>query len=138
MERVGVAGIIARGNTVLVLLRSKSDAFLPGAYDLPGGGLGPGEVPDEGIIREVFEETGLRTSVVRKLGTRNYVLSGSGKNDKALVVYLLQVHGESEVILSREHDEYRWISDPELAAIFRPDDLMRIIIHDYFMTASNH
>ncbi len=53
MEKVGVAGIIARGNTVLVLRRSKSDAFLPGAYDLPGGGLEPGEVPDEWRISQI-------------------------------------------------------------------------------------
>ncbi len=34
---------------------------------LPGGGLEPGESPEEGAIREVFEETGYRVEIQKKI-----------------------------------------------------------------------
>jgi len=40
-KKIGVAGIIPRGRTVLVLRRSHTDGFLPGAYDLPGADWSP-------------------------------------------------------------------------------------------------
>jgi 8-oxo-dGTP diphosphatase len=38
------------------------------AWNLPGGGLEPGELPDEGVIREVREETGLVVVIDRLVG----------------------------------------------------------------------
>lgn len=38
------------------------------AWNLPGGGLEPGELPNECVIREVREETGLEVSVERLVG----------------------------------------------------------------------
>jgi 8-oxo-dGTP diphosphatase len=38
------------------------------AWNLPGGGLEHGELPDEGVIREVCEETGLKVVVDRLVG----------------------------------------------------------------------
>jgi 8-oxo-dGTP pyrophosphatase MutT (NUDIX family) len=36
---------------------------------LPGGGINPGgETPEESIIREVFEETGIRVEILRTVG----------------------------------------------------------------------
>ena len=130
---VGVTGIIPRGNTVLVLRRSRADHFLPGAYDLPGGRLEPDEAPEEGIVREALEETGLRTKVVRSLGSRSYLLDpNSERRGKVMNVYLLRVTGELEIRLSDEHDAYRWVSDSDLAEIFAANDLMRSVIHQYF------
>ena len=133
-RKVGVAGIIPRENAVLVLRRSQKDEFLPGAFDLPGGGLEVGESPEEGIRREVLEETGLNTAVVRALGERAY-LPRSGKQGKVLKAYLLKVtDGEPRIRLSGEHDEYRWVSDEDLAEVFGPGDLMRTVVHEYFLT----
>ncbi len=131
MKKVGVVGIIPRGKSVLVLRRSPADSFLPGQYDLPGGGLEPGETPEEGIRREVLEETGLRAVVVRSLGTRGYALSDSGEEDKALVVFLLRTTAR-KVRLSKEHDEYRWVSESSLTEVFGEGDLIGMILRDYF------
>ncbi|MGP8125785.1 MAG: NUDIX domain-containing protein [Nitrososphaerales archaeon] len=138
-KKVGVAGIIPLGRTVLVLRRSHTDGFLPGAYDLPGGGIEPGESPDEGIGREVLEETGLHTTIVKTLGSRGYILDpDSGKRDKILIVYLLRVaKGGFRITLSKEHDEYRWVSDSDLGGIFGSGDLMRSVIHEYFTSDSS-
>lgn len=48
-----------------VLLCHRRDADL---WNLPGGGLEPGETPWDGVVREVGEETGLRVAVDRLAG----------------------------------------------------------------------
>jgi len=35
---------------------------------LPGGGIDFGETPENAVVREVFEETGLKVEIVRKVG----------------------------------------------------------------------
>jgi len=130
---VGVVGIIPCRNTVLVLRRSATESFLPGAFDLPGGGLEPGESPEEGIRREVLEETGLSASVVRRLGDKDYRSEPKLKARKSLIVYLLKPTDERfQVILSREHDEYQWITHADLGRVFDPGDLMGEILREYF------
>ena len=53
------------GRTVLVLTKS----FYPSdTYNLPSGGIHPGETPEEAFLREVAEETGLPVSVQSRIG----------------------------------------------------------------------
>ena len=144
-QRVGVVGIIPRGGKVLVLRRAAGESFLPGFVDLPGGGLEPGELPEDGVIREVREETGLTTSVVRILSVRPYT-DGLGGNRPILIVFLLRLKDDQgQVRLSEEHDEYRWVERSELDSVFREGqhlqtsdpDLIRGIIQEYFESDSN-
>ena len=74
--------------------------------------------------------------MVKNLGTRSYVLSDAGRNDKVLMTFLLKVNGKSEIKLSKEHDRYRWVSESELGDVFGEGDLMGRVVHDYF--TSNH
>ena len=135
---VGVAGIIPQGDTVLVLRRSRTNHFLPGAWDLPGGRLEPGEAPEEGVVREALEETGLRTKVVRSLGSRSYPLDpNSERRGRVMNAYLLKARGELRIRLSDEHDAYRWVPDSDLTEIFAANDLMRSVIHQYFESEQN-
>jgi 8-oxo-dGTP pyrophosphatase MutT (NUDIX family) len=53
---VGAAGIIFNEQGE-VLLQRRGDT---GGWGTPGGAVDPGEEPAEAVIREVFEETGLR------------------------------------------------------------------------------
>lgn len=39
---------------------------------VPAGSIDSGEAPEDAVIREVFEETGLRARVVRALGVEQY------------------------------------------------------------------
>jgi 8-oxo-dGTP pyrophosphatase MutT (NUDIX family) len=87
----------------------------------------------------VLEETGLHTSIVNRLGSRSYLLDpDSGEHDKTMVVFLLRAEdGGFRITLSEEHDEYRWVSDSDLGGIFGSDDLMRSVIHEYFISDSS-
>jgi 8-oxo-dGTP diphosphatase len=63
-ERVAVYGIVFNEDKTQVLLVKRRD--IP-VWVLPGGGLDPGESPEEGAMREVWEETGYKSKVVRKV-----------------------------------------------------------------------
>jgi len=60
----GVAGLVLDvEGRLLVQLRSDK-----GHWGLPGGVLDPGEAPAQGVVREVYEETGLVVRPVRLAG----------------------------------------------------------------------
>lgn len=59
-----VYGIVFSENRSQVLLVKRRD--IP-VWVLPGGGLDAGESPEAGAVRELKEETGLDTAIVRKV-----------------------------------------------------------------------
>lgn len=62
--RPGVYGIIHDRHDVLITEQSEP---VP-EFQLPGGGIDPGENPIQALHREVWEETGWRIRVERRLG----------------------------------------------------------------------
>lgn len=62
--RPGVYAVLLDGAD---LLATHQASPLP-EYQLPGGGIDPGEHPVAALHREVLEETGWRISVVRRMG----------------------------------------------------------------------
>tara|TARA_R100000656_G_scaffold104176_2_gene76285 strand:+ start:14626 stop:15051 length:426 start_codon:yes stop_codon:yes gene_type:complete len=52
-----------RGGEVLAVTRPFRDDLL----GLPGGHIDPGETPEEAIVREIYEETGLRAHSVSQI-----------------------------------------------------------------------
>jgi len=63
---IGVGGLVEdrRGRILLVRHRVERGGYWQGKWILPGGMLKVGETIDEGIVREVAEETGLTVEVV--------------------------------------------------------------------------
>lgn len=59
-------GIVVKGDKVLLIRRGREP--FKGSYALPGGFLEEGERLEDCVVREVREETGLRTEVVSLVG----------------------------------------------------------------------
>ena len=59
---VGVGAVVLDGHGQVVLIRRRFEP-LAGQWSLPGGALEIGEALEEGVAREVLEETGLEVSV---------------------------------------------------------------------------
>jgi 8-oxo-dGTP diphosphatase len=82
----------------------------PGKWDLPGGKVDTGENLEQGLLREVVEETGLAISLHRVLG------AAQAESSTVRIVYLLFEgrHRSGRVRLSSEHDDYMWVSQGSL------------------------
>ena len=94
--------VIIKDNKVLILLRAGSEKNA-GRWDLPGGHLEEGEELKEGLLREVYEETGLTLSEpIESLYTK-----GNTSFFKAEI-------SPEDIKLSHEHTEYKFISLEEL------------------------
>ena len=63
-RRPGAYVLLPRGGSVLLTFQQDP---IP-EFQLPGGGIDPGESPVVALMREVFEETGYRISKPRRLG----------------------------------------------------------------------
>jgi len=62
--RAGAYAILPRGKDLLVTHQAAPTS----EFQLPGGGIDPGESPTQALYREVIEETGWKVSAPRKLG----------------------------------------------------------------------
>ena len=63
-QRVGVYAVLMRGQDLLLTHQAEP---VP-EFQLPGGGIDPGESPLAALHREVFEETGWKIGGLRRLG----------------------------------------------------------------------
>ena len=66
----GVYGIIANNNK-LVVIKKNGGPYI-NSFDLPGGSLEDGEYLKDAIIREIREESGLKVSQIKQLGTTSF------------------------------------------------------------------
>ncbi|WP_102106602.1 NUDIX domain-containing protein [Oceaniglobus roseus] len=62
--RPGVYAILPLGRSVLLTFQAAPEP----EFQLPGGGIDPGESPLAALHREVFEETGWRIAAPRRIG----------------------------------------------------------------------
>lgn len=68
IRRVGAYGLCRDADGRVLLARGSAESDFPGAWSLPGGGVEHGENPDDTVVREFAEETGL---LVRAAGLRH-------------------------------------------------------------------
>jgi mutator protein MutT len=108
------------GNSIIEVLaaRRHTNAIRGGLWELPGGKIEPGESPEAAARREVEEETGIRVSVVEKLGNVDEADTLRGEASVRLHAVLAQVHSTIEAkpigsaecrwIRLDEFDRYQW------------------------------
>jgi len=92
----------------ILLLRRKENQKFGGKWDLPGGHIKSGESPQEGLYREVKEETNFSLSseqLIKKNGRHSFYksLSWSGT-----------IFGDEEL---PEHIESRWFRMEEIESL---------------------
>ena len=95
---------------IFVQRRGEGRSLFPGAWDLVGGHLEPGETILECLAREVGEETGWSVeSVVGDLGVMTWL--GDDGVERHEVDYLVEVAGDLDrpVIEAGLHLDPRWV-----------------------------
>lgn len=79
---IGAGGVVVNdAHELLVICEKAHRMHRPHYYKLPGGALLPGEHLVDGVIREVFEETGIRTRFVSLMCFRHWHGYRYGKSD---------------------------------------------------------
>jgi 8-oxo-dGTP diphosphatase len=74
-----VIAYVTRGGHLLVL---RHPAYPEAGIQVPAGTVDPGESPQEAVLRETREETGLSAlRIIKFLGVREYDLTSSGRDE---------------------------------------------------------
>ncbi len=107
------AVIADRRGRLLLLRRQGTSEYNPERWEFPGGSIGPGERVRNALVREVGEETGLDVQPGRLLG------AGDQERRYGRVVHLVlsATASSQEVVLSGEHDAFRWVTPKGLAEL---------------------
>jgi 8-oxo-dGTP diphosphatase len=63
VRRIGAYGLCRDATGRVLLARNSALSAFPGLWTLPGGGVEQGEHPDDAVVREFAEETGLTVRV---------------------------------------------------------------------------
>lgn len=129
MYTVGIYGLITRRDGKFLIIRRAAHDSMPGLWELPGGGLNEGEQVEDGIMREVFEETGLRVKVLAPISTASFPRRKNREPKFILrVAYSCAVFPEKQTVkLSKDHSQFQWVKKEELIKITHSEFLKEII-----------
>jgi 8-oxo-dGTP diphosphatase len=94
-------GIVVRDGRVLLVHRPQYDD-----WTIPKGKVEEGESWEDGALREVEEETGLRCELGAEAGRTEY--EDAQGRDKEVRYFLMTATGEARA--QNEVDEVRWVS----------------------------
>jgi len=98
-------------------------------WTLPGGGLDPGEAPADGVVREVFEESGYEVEVEELLGIDNFIIPGDRRMhadqlgtplQNLRIIYRARITGGAmRVETGGSTDDVSWFTQEEIDGLYR-------------------
>ena len=114
-QKVVVGGVIINENKVLIVQRASDEEAYPDLWEVPSGKKEPLEKVTDAVLREVKEETGLVTEMVKVIDVFNFSVEKTNETrDVTQINFLLKLIGSSEVKLSNEHQNFAWITKDEI------------------------
>jgi 8-oxo-dGTP diphosphatase len=122
LHSVSVAGVVVREDGRVLVIRRADN----GTWEPPGGGLERTEAVEEGVRREVFEETGIKVRVERLTGVYKNMTVGV-----VALVFKCRPEGGHEQ-LSDESTAVSWLAPDEAVAAMSEVYAIRITdaLHD--------
>ena len=115
MERrffVAVKALLFDQDKLLLVKRSDKARGEHHYWELPGGRMEFGETPEETLLRELAEETGLSAKILCPLQTWNFFRE---ETTQIVGVTFLCKATTNAVRLSDEHEAYAWIHLDEIS-----------------------
>jgi len=115
--------VIFKDSKVLLITKSDEEEINPNTVDIPGGRLEFGEMPEDSLMREVMEETGLKIQIIKP--TRCWSFVRHEKNLQLVGVTYCCKFIEGEERLSHEHKNFVWMNPKEIMKGDFPDWLKK-------------
>jgi len=120
---VHLGALVQRGDEILIMKRAAGS--VTGAWYWPGGGLEEDESPEEGIRREIKEETGLDVDGLRLF--RIWPTRQPDGTPALALAYVCEVAPGTEPVLNFEHSEHRWVAPREYRERFFSDEVVAMV-----------
>jgi 8-oxo-dGTP diphosphatase len=114
------AFILKRDKLLLLEYPKKDGKIWEGKWCLPGGLLEMNEKIEDGLTREIKEETGLEVSNIQIFGVADVKYPGFiFKDGRKLNIRFIEIgytckHVRGKLKLSDEHTGYKWVTKEEL------------------------
>ena len=133
--QVPSAAAVVRDDGGRILVQRRSDN---GKWSLPGGAIDPGEAPAQAIVREVWEETGLRVrpvAILGVLGSFRHTYPQGDVVDVVITVFSCVIVGGQLQCRDGEALELRFFDSqamPKLMLTYPPDVFVDKTRETYF------
>ncbi len=126
--KVGVKIILRNKDGKHLVLRRSAEKYPEAGldlWDIAGGRIEPGSTLIDNLKREIKEETGLDLIGEPDLIHAQDILRVTGKH----VVRLTYIgDGDGEIVLSDEHDDYKWLTIDELVQLEGLDNYLKEVL----------
>ncbi len=96
-----------------LLLKRSSNQWFPNLWQMVSGKIKEGEKAFQSAIREIQEETGLKPEKFWVLPNINSFYLVEDESINLVPVFVAKVDFNSEINISSEHSEFRWVSGSE-------------------------
>ncbi len=117
---VSIKGVVLARGHVLLAENDRDE------WELPGGRLEAGERPDQCVVREIREETGIETEVIGIVDTWVYPVLPD--RQVLIVTYrCAELTDLAAITVSAEHRAVRWIPLDDLTGLALPEGYRRSI-----------
>ena len=97
-RRVNVRAIIWRDGKLLAAKQKNTDGSETKYWCIPGGGLDPGESLQEGVAREIMEETGIEAKVGKLLFIQQFNSEREGRDEELEFFFHIENPEDFDVI----------------------------------------